>query len=399
MRCRTPAVVLLGTLVLAAALEGGARLLPIGLPDLADQHLAWALGDQRVFTARGEELVTAAGLQEQGNSPESFPSRKPAGTFRVICVGDSTTAGWPYNPSGAYPRWLAAILADARPDARVEVINAGFHGFDSRRSLAVLREVLRYRPDAVVFRAGYNDFHLLRARKLAPLPLAQWLTLHSQLYNLVRRARGRVPGRFSLQPTVQELSAEEEDELASAYASTVRQAAAAARAAGAALVLGDLPDGAALHPYPGRRSVARLRAELRVLAAREGLTLAEFPGLTPGRFVDHVHCDAEGYRLAALGTAKALERSGVLPGRWRWDAVRKPEVMARALGLSDPEFAAHVHVRLAGMLSAKGDEPRAVGELVLALRAAPNPRLVPEEIEGSGNGAMLEALRLAQAAR
>lgn len=399
MRWGTPLVVLLGTLVLAAGLEGGARLLPIGLPDLADKHLAWALGEQPVFVQEKDQLVTAAGLQEQGNSPERFPARKRAGTFRVICVGDSTTAGWPYNPSGAYPRWLAATVADARPDARVEVVNAGFHGFDSRRSLAVLREALRYEPDAVVFRAGYNDYHLLRARKLAPLPLAQWLTLHSQLYNLVRRARGRAPGGFSLQPAEQRLSQAEEDELAAAYASTLREAAAAARAAKVPLVLGDLPDAAGPHPYPASGLVARFRAELRRLASSERLTLAEFPGLTPDRFVDHVHCDAEGYRLAALGTARALERAGALPGRWRWDAVRRPAAMARALGLSDPEFAAHLHVRLAGMHAAQGDEPLAVGELVLALRAAPNPRLVPEEIEGSGNGTMLEALRRAQASR
>ncbi len=398
MRMRGLARVLLAVLLSPALLELAARPLPLGLPDLADLHLYWATADAPAFVERGARLETAPALVEQGNSRESFAREKAPGVKRIFCVGDSTTAGWPYNPVGSYPRWLAAILADARPDLRFEVVNAGFHGFDSTRCLSVARQVLPLSADAVIFHGGYNDHHLFPARRSGRLLTAHlWLARHSQAYNALRWLAGRRAGGYSLQPPTPRLSDAEQDQAAALYVANVGRLADAAREAGATLVLTDLPHASATQPMWG--TVEKIRAGQRRLAAERGLTLATFDALGEERFVDHIHCDPAGYREIALDAARALERSGAFPGRWRWDLVRPAAVVERSIGFDDGEYQAHLHVRLAAMRLSRGQEDVAVSELVTALRAAPNARLVPEEILGSGNPALRAALARAQAAR
>jgi len=85
------------------------------------------------------------------------PLRKPAGAFRVACLGSSSTAG-----SGAsseemsYPRQLQQIL-EAAADQPVEVINGGIPGIPLYLLKVYLEEVLvLLKPDLVVLYFGAN---------------------------------------------------------------------------------------------------------------------------------------------------------------------------------------------------------------------------------------------------
>jgi lysophospholipase L1-like esterase len=90
----------------------------------------------------------------KGRSPE-VP--KPGNVFRVMCYGDSLTAG---PPKGGWPAWLQTLL-DERPvhdGRRFEVVNAGVPGYSSHQGvLRFLQEVDRYRPDLVLVSFGWND--------------------------------------------------------------------------------------------------------------------------------------------------------------------------------------------------------------------------------------------------
>jgi lysophospholipase L1-like esterase len=90
----------------------------------------------------------------KGPSPE-VP--KPANVLRVMCYGDSLTAG---PPKGGWPAWLQVLLNERpAPDGRrFEVVNAGVPGYSSHQGvLRFLQEVDRYRPDLVLVSFGWND--------------------------------------------------------------------------------------------------------------------------------------------------------------------------------------------------------------------------------------------------
>lgn len=83
-------------------------------------------------------------------SPEVALADPPAttvGATKVVCFGDSIT-------KAGYPAMLAAKLG-------VEVVNAGLGGHTTAAALPKMRkEVLDYRPDAVVLFFGTNDSRL-----------------------------------------------------------------------------------------------------------------------------------------------------------------------------------------------------------------------------------------------
>ncbi len=56
---------------------------------------------------------------------QSFLRNKPAGTYRIFCLGGSTTYGRPYNDATSFPGWLRQLLPIVDTESNWEVINAG----------------------------------------------------------------------------------------------------------------------------------------------------------------------------------------------------------------------------------------------------------------------------------
>jgi tetratricopeptide (TPR) repeat protein len=88
----------------------------------------------------------------------TFPIRKPANGLRIIALGGSACAGWPHNEPETFERYLEQALAPAFPDRKIEVINAGAHGFASYRLRRIFDEILPLDPDAVILYSGNNEF-------------------------------------------------------------------------------------------------------------------------------------------------------------------------------------------------------------------------------------------------
>lgn len=88
---------------------------------------------------------------------KNFPYGKPAGTLRVLALGDSHTQGYEVRQEATFAasleRWLAAR------GRKAEVLNAGVSGFSTAEELAFLEnEGHRYAPDVVVVGFYANDF-------------------------------------------------------------------------------------------------------------------------------------------------------------------------------------------------------------------------------------------------
>jgi lysophospholipase L1-like esterase len=80
-----------------------------------------------------------------------IPADKPAGTRRIVFVGDSQTEGLCANPN-SYPHQLQALLQQsAKGGIHYEVINAGVGTYSPYQYyLRTLRDVLPYHPDHLV---------------------------------------------------------------------------------------------------------------------------------------------------------------------------------------------------------------------------------------------------------
>ncbi|HEV8169318.1 MAG TPA: GDSL-type esterase/lipase family protein, partial [Pyrinomonadaceae bacterium] len=136
---------------------------------------------------------------------------KPAGTFRVVCLGDSVTFGyrvptvWPDKPKDYDPEWqpfpmlLEKELRKANPDRQIEVFPMAVPGYTTHQGLAWLRRDIDYlKPDMVIASFGWNDVSVSdvpdrQAIDTRWFPVTiRWLIDHSQIFaRLTRRLRSR----------------------------------------------------------------------------------------------------------------------------------------------------------------------------------------------------------------
>ncbi len=83
---------------------------------------------------------------------EEFPA---PGVIRIGTIGDSITFGYGVADDESYPAVLEQLLSE---HGSYEVINAGVHGYDSRKGLHALRSrLLPYHPHIVTLCVGVND--------------------------------------------------------------------------------------------------------------------------------------------------------------------------------------------------------------------------------------------------
>jgi hypothetical protein len=112
--------------------------------------------------------INAYGLREREIAPQ-----KPAGTFRVLMLGDSFIEGAQVPVENTVSRQLEQQLAAAMPGRTVQVINAGNAGFGTAQELLFLDSDGRtYQPDLVILvyfidnDLPDNGYRVARERKL-----------------------------------------------------------------------------------------------------------------------------------------------------------------------------------------------------------------------------------------
>jgi tetratricopeptide (TPR) repeat protein len=113
---------------------------------------------------------------------------KPPGTLRLVCLGGSTTRGYPFD-QGRFSDWLEIRLAELLPEVTIEVLNLGSNGFNSEAVLDVARELGPLEPDALVVYTGHNEFlhlNLPQVRDPGMHRFRRWL-LSTRLGNALDR--------------------------------------------------------------------------------------------------------------------------------------------------------------------------------------------------------------------
>ena len=135
-----------------ALLEGGARIVELWWPPLPVDYGLGFSPESRVFVRDSNgRLGTAAEKADAFVTQHFAPEpEKP----RVVVVGGSSV-----NRLSGQFRVLSDTLG-------LEVINAGGHSYGTHRLVAVVVEVLRYKPDVVVLYTGHNEFEEVRQQRL-----------------------------------------------------------------------------------------------------------------------------------------------------------------------------------------------------------------------------------------
>ncbi|MFQ6675648.1 MAG: tetratricopeptide repeat protein [Fidelibacterota bacterium] len=111
-----------------------------------------------------------------------FKKEKGASTLRVVALGGSTTAGYPYLYSGSFPAMVKDRLVQAYPGVEIEMINLGMTAVTSYAVLDFVEDVLDRDPDLLILYTGHNEFYgalgsASTQRVIAPGPLRRPLTL------------------------------------------------------------------------------------------------------------------------------------------------------------------------------------------------------------------------------
>ncbi|MFT7678751.1 MAG: lysophospholipase L1-like esterase [Planctomycetota bacterium] len=255
-----------------------------------------------------------------------FESTKPAGTYRVLCLGDSCTFGSGAADAGTYPAQLQAALADLQPEQSVEAINSGVPGFSSYQGLAFLEsEGLGLAPDAVTIAFGYNDSS--PAKSGSKRAYREGLALSDQEFGSARKP----PSSWAIVRLYQRLRPSAvanptEDESAEPtkprvdladFRANHERMLALCQARGIPVILMVWPLRAQVAEKMPGDSQAKLallpeyQALLREWEAQDGVQVLDLiPALDgkPEHFVDQVHLNAAGYGVVAQRLAAVLAR-------------------------------------------------------------------------------------------
>ncbi len=148
-------ILLLIVLELALHLVNYGGTLDLFIQQTQGEHTEYVLNKN--FTKR---YFFHKGIKTPVPLSQTFSVEKNDSTFRVFCLGASTTQGFPYQPNGSYPAILQHILDDLFQTKNIEVINCGITAITSHSVLDMQRDILKkYEPDLIIVYSGHNEFY------------------------------------------------------------------------------------------------------------------------------------------------------------------------------------------------------------------------------------------------
>jgi tetratricopeptide (TPR) repeat protein len=162
-------------LVFFLLLEGGLALFGVKPALQAEDPFVGFASNVPLFVPatgpKGEQFLTTATNKKDYFNRQSFPQEKGPGTYRIFCLGGSTTYGRPYGDATSFAGWLRELLPAADRSRNWEVINAGGISYASYRVAHLMEELVRYQPDLFIIYTGHNEFLEERTyRKLRDIP-------------------------------------------------------------------------------------------------------------------------------------------------------------------------------------------------------------------------------------
>lgn len=88
-----------------------------------------------------------------------FDKIKQDYSYRVFVMGESSAAGFPYSPNGAFSRYIRKRLELLYPDKKIEVVNIAMSAINSYALRDMLPGVLEKQPDLIIIYTGHNEYY------------------------------------------------------------------------------------------------------------------------------------------------------------------------------------------------------------------------------------------------
>lgn len=326
-----------------------------------------------------------------------FRETKPANGYRVFMMGGSTTAGWPYPPNVIPSEILERRLAQAFPSREIEVVNVGIAAVNTFTLLDFTDEILAWGPDAVIVYAGHNEYYgALGSASVESAGNARWIVraylslMRFRTARLLRDAlarfgnaedgptlmgrvvrenvpyggraydRGRENFRKNLDAIASHFSRKHVPLFLSELVSNVRDfppfvpgpAQDAFRDARQLENSGRIDEARAMYVRAKDLDALRFRAPeefntiIHEVAARQGAEIVRMkdvfesrsPDGLPGSslFLEHLHPNAEGYRIMAEAFFAAMRETGQIGRDWHdvdveWPVTELDEEIGRLI--------------------------------------------------------------------
>lgn len=240
---------------------------------------------------------------------------KPAGTFRILCYGDSNTDG---PPRGGWPEKLQELLDRSYPSGPgFEVLNAGVGGYTSHQGLLRFRqEAAKYHPDLVLVSFGWNDVVTTRMPDAAYRPPPDAVVAVERI--VVRYVVFRVARHLLADPPVATGGEEAGVPRVSRteYLANMRAFLRTARGIGAAIAFLTRPHAVIPETDTWRGDVPGYNRALQAFGRRSGAPVIDVDGAfaeRPEAFADECHFTREAHTEMASFLYRSLAQRGLLP--------------------------------------------------------------------------------------
>lgn len=150
---RAAALVFFGIFLAFLVIEIGFRWLDLGRDNFTEGHPLWGWfhipGKKGIHT--GANFRVKIQINSQGLRDKEHTQEKPAGTYRIVVLGDSFMEALQMPLEDIFSRQLEKKLQEVTPDKKIEVINLGCGGFGTDQEYLSLKHLgLSYKPDLVI---------------------------------------------------------------------------------------------------------------------------------------------------------------------------------------------------------------------------------------------------------
>jgi hypothetical protein len=153
-------------------------------------------------------------LNSIGWRDDEHRAAKPAGTYRILGLGDSYLFGQGVKPQDRCLDQLATLIQQQTPQRKIEVLNAGQQAYNTAMEARVLKDCgVTYNPDLVILYFVPNDVEPDIYTKNSKVEFfteymtgslaTDWMSQHSEVWALFNRSiGGRWRGRAYIRESI-----------------------------------------------------------------------------------------------------------------------------------------------------------------------------------------------------
>lgn len=101
-----------------------------------------------------------SGINNPPFSTESFLLReKPENSFRIVVLGESSGAGYPYQNSASFSKYIRKFLQVTFPENKIDVANVSMAAVNSYTMFDLLPGIIQKKPDLILIYLGHNEYY------------------------------------------------------------------------------------------------------------------------------------------------------------------------------------------------------------------------------------------------